>query len=430
MWFSGKIYIKTSNTSILKTISLWLSFLFLLTTFVTYKPVIEFYEPFHSKILLSRLFGFPLIVLFVFKYFFQPKELFKFPKLFWGGFLLVLLLAATIPFSLNPYVTLRQVISITFLMLVSIAVFDAFKEFEWSQFAKLTTIILLLLSGIGMVNLILSILGYPTFLAKNRTDAGMSLFSRFYEAGAFTVCLVCISASLWASGLKKREQGVFRYLIPLSTVVGLFFLMSTGRVSAISGFVSAILFFMLWKRNLESFWFTLKMGSLFLFNLLIFFLFFPEIFDRFFNRFQSRIFKRVHGTQEADFIVDNFFGTFQAFLDHPISGTGLGGFQENYSRYAIHGSFLKMIGEAGLFGIIGMLIFLGLAVFGIFRLKKQTGNETQQFLYNFFPFFGGLLVSWQYNYILNNESFWVVIILLALVFYQAGKENTIRSKWI
>lgn len=418
------------DSKIYKKISLLLAVLFILTAFVTYKPFFEIFEPFHSIINLSRLFGLPLIVLFGFKYLFRTTELFKFPKLLWGGFLLVFLLAVTIPFSFNPYVTFRQVISIAFLLLVSMAVFDTFKAFEWVQFAKLTTITLLLLSVIGILNLILSTLGFPSFLAENRTDAGMSLFSRFYVAGAFTVCLVCISASLWSSDLKMWKQGAFRFLIPLSTIFGLFFLMSTGRVSAITGFVSAVVFLVIWKRDLKSLFFSLKLGTLFLLNLLIFFLFFRDISNRFVYRFQSRIFERVSGTQEADFIVDNFFGTFQAFLDHPITGTGLGGFEGNYSRYSIHGSFLKMIGEAGLLGIIGLLVFLGLAIFGLLRLGKQTGNETLQFLFNFIPFFGGLLVSWQYNYNLNDAAFWVVIILLALVFYQVDKENAIQSKWI
>lgn len=430
MWLSENIFKKTSNPSTLKTAGLWLSILFILTSFVTFKPIIEFYEPFHSKILLSRLFGFPLIVLFTLKYFTQPKELYKFPKLFWGGFLLVLLLAATIPFSLNPYATFRQVISILFLLLVALAIFDSFKGLHWTHFVKITSIALLLVSGIGILNLVLSTLGYPAFLAENRTDAGMSLFGRFYEAGTFTVNLLCISTSIWASELKIFKQGVFKYLIPVSSIIGLFFLMAVGRVSAITGFAAAIVFFVFWRRDLKSIYFALKMGGLFLLNLLLFFFFFKDISDRFIYRFQSRVFDRVEGTQEADFIVSNFYGTFQAFLDHPITGTGLGGFQDNYSRYAIHGSFLKMIGEAGLLGIIGLLVFLGLAVFGMFRLKKQTVNEAQQFLYNFIPFFGGLLVSWQYNYNLSDTTFWIVITLLALVFNQIGKENSFPSKWI
>jgi len=427
MGVSENIFKRISNSSILKTIGLWLSGMFLLTAFVTYKPVIEFYEPFHSKILLSRLFGFPLIVLFVFKYIFQPKELSKFPKLFLGGFLLLFFLAVTIPFSLNPYATFRQVISIAFLWVVALAIFDSYQDIHWTQFVKIVLIALLLVSGLGILNLILSTLGYPAFLAENRTDAGMSLFNRFYEAGPFTVNLLCVSASLWASELKIVKQGALKYLVPLSTTLGLFFLMSTGRVSAITGFVCAIFLYVLWKHDLKSIYFALKMGGLFLLNLLVFFLFFKDISNRFIYRFQSRIFDRVEGTQEADFIVDNFYGTFKAFLDHPITGAGLGGFQDHYSRYSIHGSFLKMIGEAGLLGIIGLLIFLGLAIFGMFRLKSQTGEETQQFLYNFIPFFGGLLVSWQYNYNLSDVSFWVVISLLALVFNQINNQITLPS---
>lgn len=420
-----------TDSKIFKTTSLWLSVLFVLTSFVTYKPVIEFFEPFHSKILLSRLFGLPLIVLFGFKYLFRPAELFKFPKLLWGGFLLVILLAVTIPFSLSPYATFRQVVSIAFLLMTAVAVFDSFKDIEWVQFVRLILTTLLLLSSIGIVNLVLSTVGYPAFLAENRTDAGMSLFNRFFDAGAFTVCLVCISAALWASGLEIFKQGFFRFLIPASTTIGLFFLMSTGRVSAISGFVSAIVFFVIWKHDLKSVLFAIKMGGLFLLNLLIFFLFFQEISDRFIYRFQSRIFERVPGTQEADFIVDNFYDTFRAFLDYPVTGTGLGGFVGNYSRYSIHGSFLKMIGEAGLLGISGLLVFLALALFGMLRLGKQSGDGRVRFLFNFIPFFGGLIVSWQYNYNLNDSAFWFVIVLLSLIFFQIkGKTGNFPSKFI
>ncbi|MBU2525252.1 MAG: O-antigen ligase family protein [Bacteroidetes bacterium] len=407
----------------------YLALAFVFTSFVTYTPVFEIFKPFHSKILLSRLFGFPLLLLTTYLYTRQSNEIKELPKLFRAAFIFIILLSVSSVFSLAPYVSFRQVISTGFLLAMSICIYEAFKNKSSTLFLRCAVLLLLLVSVIGIGNLIISNLDLNPWLGYARKDAATSLLSRFHEAGNFALPLLLVTIAVWWSNQSPFPEK-WSWLTPLTVFTGMFFLMASGRVSTILGFVGGLTCYFLWNRDGASLKNIAKIAFVFILHIGLFFVFFRPVFDRFAYRFQSRIFERQAGTQEADFVVDNLENTFRAFSLHPITGTGLGAHQIFYSRYGLHGTYLQLLGEAGLLGFVGLLILIGSMLLSLYKFSQHTNESETQWLHNFFPLFGGLLISWLYNNALYNPTFWFLITLLALAIYfkkQSKKEKFVAS---
>ena len=73
----------------------------------------------------------------------------------------------------------------------------------------------------------------------------------------------------------------------------------------------------------------------------------------------------------------------QIVKDHPVNGTGAGGWQALYHQYKdgllwtadVHNHFLKVWIETGTLGLISWLALLGLAVVYVLRLRKKTDER-------------------------------------------------------
>lgn len=395
---------------------------FLLTSFVTYKPVLEIFSPLHSKVLLSRVFAFPLIVLTAALLIFTRGEERRIPPVYKYYFLFLSGLAATLPFSLAPAVSARYFLSILFGGLVSFSIYHTFRHKPLGEFFKIVWLTLLLASLIALINLSLSQLGIDPPLGEFRTDAAIGLFKRFHEGGIFAFSMLLILLSVEFSG----DASLFPYkqwLLRTGLFLGSMFLLASGKISNLVGLAAALLLYLLYFRNRES----LKKVSVFagvvLVQLLLFFWLYRPVFDRITYRIQSRITHRTPGTLEADFVVDNLSNSLRAFTENPFTGTGLGAYQLFYGTPGIHGFYLRIAGEAGLIGLIAFVLFL-LAVIRHWILKTNKSKVSVNTWHNhFFPLFGGILVSWLYNYELTNPVFWALLAALALGLKQGSADR-------
>ena len=75
-------------------------------------------------------------------------------------------------------------------------------------------------------------------------------------------------------------------------------------------------------------------------------------------KFDARVVKNVNNESDNDFIQENFGAAFVAFNDRPLIGSGLGAFHGVYSSHEVHSTYLKMLGETGIIGTIGYVIFI------------------------------------------------------------------------
>lgn len=106
------------------------------------------------------------------------------------------------------------------------------------------------------------------------------------------------------------------------------------------------------------------------------------------NKFQKTITGRfIHGMQLSQMLphrLDTFKGAFAAFLNHPITGTGLSSFGEVYTRYAAasytkyaHNLVLQTAVETGIVGALVIAVFLLYVMVSAIR-RLANGDQLQR----------------------------------------------------
>lgn len=407
--------LKSENTK-LKTFQKLQFFLaagFLLTSFVTFQPLFEVFVPFHSKIQLSRIFAFPLIGMTLVLILLKIDNERSFPSLYKFYMLFLSALAVTLSFSLAPAVSFRFFLSVLFGGLVSFSIYHTFRDKPLSQFFKFILFTLILASAIALVNLSLSQLGIQPLLGEFRADAVIGLFNRFHEGGVFAFSLVLILLGVEFSN-EKSLISTPRWLLRTGLFLGSVFLMASGKVSNMVALASALVFYLLFFRNREALKKVSVFAAVLLLQMLLFYWAYRPVFERITYRIQSRLTQRVPGTLEADFVADNLGNTFRAFAENPFTGTGLGVYQIFYGTPSLHGFYLRIIGETGLLGIAAFVLFLLFTLRLMLLEIKKPATPNRVWLKHFLPFFGGILISWLYNFELTNPVFWILLATLAL----------------
>lgn len=408
-------------------IQIYLAAAFLLTSFVTFKPVLEIFTPLHSKILLSRIFAFPLIFISIGIFIFNPKDLKRqIPSVYKYYLLFLTALVVTLPFSLAQTVSVRYFFSILFGALASFSLYQTFRSRPLAVFFKILLFTLMLTSLVALINLSLSQWDIAPPLGEFRTDAAIGLFKRFHEGGIFSFTLLLILLGIEFSE-NKHLMPTSRWLLRIGLFLGSMFLLASGKVANMVGLAAALLLYLLFFRNREALKKISAFSAVLLLQMLLFFFAYRPVFDRITYRIQSRITHRTPGTLEADFVVDNLSNSLRAFTENPFTGTGLGAYQLFYGTPGIHGFYLRIAGEAGIMGITAFVIFLILVLRLIFLRIKTSHTPNTIWLKHFLPLFGGLLVSWLYNYELTNPVFWVLIATLALALNNSEPQQLITD---
>lgn len=407
----------------LKQIQFFLALGFLLTLSVTYKPVVEIFFPLYSSVQLSRLFAFPLLLVTALLIVQSPKKEWRIPKVhqYYLGFLGVLLL--TLAFSLAPKLSFKYFLPVIFGFLVSFSLYHTFRGRPFYVFISALLAGLILTSAIAVLNLVLSNLGIQPYWGEFRTDAAIGLFARFHEAGiyALTLWLMFLAVLFQRESLRTQPN---RILLFSGVFLGSFLLLASGRVSNMVGLAAALVGYLIFFRNKAALKKVMLTTALLAAQLLLMLLMFKNVFNRIAYRVQSRLLDRVPGTPEADFVVDNFQNTLNALADHPLTGTGLGAYQHFYGSPTLHGTFLRIAGEAGLLGLSAFILFL-IFTFWLLRKKLKENSATpKDWLFHFFPLLLGLIVSWMYNYELTNPVFWILFAVLAVSLEQNTKKIT------
>lgn len=393
--------------------------LYILASFIT-RPILP-ESSFLGRFVLADFFGLTAVVIF----FIQNRSLIQHKAysafLF---FLIALLIGTTASDFLGT--SIGEVIILLFLLIVSQVIYSTYANpDEAIQLFILLSWVNLIASTIGIYDSYFTSLGLPRIFPARADGEALSGFRNAGQAGAYIeitlfTCYAFFKTKLFNS-LTRFQRNQFR----ISLIITFLFFVLTGKVAAYIGGAIGILLYLIMKRRLSSF-FTVTLlfiALVYVFNELPTIA--PQINKRIFSKVRTRILEpmdmtdtkgAVHGTS---FINKNFESALAAFYDNPIAGSGIGGFLGRYERHEVHSSYLKIIGETGLLGIVSYCIFMFYFLRMLFSTKQFLSESNPShpwfaFLMEIRPFVIGWLVSWAYTYHLRKREFWLAFAIIGI----------------
>lgn len=387
----------------------------ILTSFITHTLDDESSNFILARMTFSDIFGLLAILIFSFEVLrVNYLEFFKkIPTIYKYGFILLGCLFISVITSLAPKKTLAEVLIHSYLFVLSIVVFYIYKDRLRSELMPLLISVLCITSVIGLYDVIAINLDLPTIFNTAKKTHGISGFRNLGQAANFNFTYLSILIPLKYAGFFNSYSPLKKVLLNSTLLISMLFLFSTGRISIIIAFIIGILFFVVYTRKRIITQHFSVLLVLFIGFLLAIYKWTPQLYTTLVYRIQSRVTNRVANTPEADFIVENFKNSIQAFKDNIFFGTGLGGFVTHYSKDEIHGTYLKILGETGLIGVVGYISFMGYFTYIIF---KEAFLEKNKFFSYFIPFYFASLISWSYNYHLRKKEFWLLLAFFMILY--------------
>jgi hypothetical protein len=403
--------------------------LYILTSFIT-RPI--FAEgTFLGRFVLADFFG--LAALFVFLIYHRQFSSNHSFKSFWW---LLLCFFIGITASEFPMTSFGEIVILSFLLLLSQAIFTIYKEgSDAINLFILLSWVNLLASLIGIYDSYFAIGGLPRIFPARADGEALSGFKNAGQAGAYIqITLFCCYAFFRTKLFDKLslfQKNQFR----ISLIISFLFFVLTGKIAAYIGTGVGILLYLLLKRKLSSFLTVslLFLSLIYLFNKLPELA--PQINKRIFAKVRTRVLEPMDMTDTkgkvdgTSFLNRNFQGALQAFDDNPLAGSGIGGFLGRYDRHEVHSTYMKIIGETGLLGIVSYCFFMISLLRMLFYFQEIPDEEEEQhawfaFLMELRPFVIGWLVSWAYTYHLRKREFWLAFALISIAYFLAKRSKS------
>ena len=354
---------------------------------------------------------------------FLPKAVavsFKINRIYFASLILLLLFFLPLPVSLNPVASLVENLILLFLILISIMIFYTFKDSFLSSLIPAIINTLLLAAFVGFYDFIASMNGLPRIFEQRATGELSSGFRNAGQAGAYFMVLIAILLPLRFSKLVKELSDWQKIKLNLALLISIFFLFASGKIAGWIGFAVGAVLFAILSRKLQNIVIVSIAGIVLFFTYQNLDDIAPDLARRLEGKVRTRITEQIEDTSKDRFLEQNWGGAVKAFMDRPVTGTGIGAFYGTYDRYEIHSTYLKMIGETGILGIIGYLIFI-ISFLLLFKKPKNSfkDNPFNDYISKMLPFVIGCLVSWTYTYHLRKREFWLMVAVLLIAKYQA-----------
>ena len=384
----------------------------ILTSFYTHTIDLQSENLIVSRMTISDVFGGLAIVLFVMIKLSKKSKKTFFPLIYKLSFLVCFGFLMSVITSLNVRSTIFETLIVLYLILLSYVLFELFKK-SIKQFSYLLTITCFFMSMIGLYDLVAVNNNWITVFENPSARHATSGFRYFAQAGNYSFTMLTIFIPLLYSEIDISLSKEFKIFLSVTIVLTVLFMIGSGAISIIISFGLGVVFFLIqnYKNKMLRIHLSLLLTSIFVFFMGICF-FANKFYQNILHRVESRVTKRNMETPDASFIVENFNNSIQAFKDNVFFGTGLGGFVNNYSEFEIHGTYLKMLGETGVIGLVFYVVFLVFFIRMIVRSKES-------FLTLFIPFLIASLISWSYNYHFRKKEFWILLAFLMIV----GEKN-------
>lgn len=379
-----------------------------------------------GRVVLSDLFGFLSIVVFLTE---QSRKFVKediFARMFFLGFLLIIGGA----FGINPLRTLFEVIILLFLVVIYFIIVQNFStEKRWQALIRLVAITFIACVIVGFYDLYGKIIGLPRIFPARTAGEMKSGFRNAGQAGAYGLMFLVILLPIQLSRAIKLFKPKDRRLILWSIWLGGIFLFLTGKIAAYIGFAAGYVFYLILKRSFTSLFVIVAVAGLLVLLFPLLERVSPELYQRIDYKINARIVKNYEkyndeeGLGEDNFFSNNWGSALKSFEDSPLTGSGLGAFAEGFGRYEVHSTYFKVIGEMGFLGTVGYVLVMS-AVFHLFSVRRRKWqNEYGDYLVNAYPFFLGCVISWIYTYHLRKREFWIMLAVYVIAHNLSYQKN-------
>lgn len=327
---------------------------------------------------------------------------------------------ATALLSLDAALSLAEILVMAFLMLGVLLVYNIYHDNVKLLFLDISRAVILSLL-VGLYDYFAPTVGLPRLFPGRAPGEIVSAFRNAGQAGAYVLIMITILLPVYLSSLKKSFNAADSTLINVGVVCGLIFLIISGKIAAYIGFFGGVIFLNIMQRNVKALFSTVIIGAILGVIYINLEDISPELNKRIQSKIETRITDNIDGSRdvtEEGFIAENINNAMKAFNDNPISGSGIGAFSVAYGKHEVHSTYFKMIGETGLLGVIGYVIFFAYMIRLILQ-KEVPRTEFQRQLLDykriFLPFYFGCIISWAYTYHLRKREFWIMVSVLLLI---------------
>lgn len=350
----------------------------------------------------------------------------KISRVYQMGIILILCFFVPILFSFNIQNTLIESLIILFLILISINVFEMFKDKLVSHMLPLLCITLIVSSLLGFYDLLAGSIGMPRIFTQRTNGEALSGFRNAGQAGAYYLTLLTAVIPFRYSKIYELVSPQHQKLLRLAIIFSFIFIFLTGKIAAYIGLVAGLFLLILLRRNFKALIAFIAVGvciSLLwtsLGDIL------PQTQKRITDKYNSRIVNNLDSNSnvtENSFFARNYGNAIRAFEDRPLIGSGLGGFAKVYDKNEVHSTYFKMLGETGLIGLFGYILLV-FSIFSLFRYKKyRKHNPYADYLWTMYPLLIGCFISWGYTYHLRKREFWILVAVIIITVYQVKLHN-------
>lgn len=327
------------------------------------------------------------------------------PRMAFATSVLLLWFCIGIPTSTNPFNTLFECIVTVYAFLGMVVVYVVMRSLEFEERLKLLQLFAVavgLIAVLGIYDWAAVWVGTPR-IGKGIEGGLSGTFRNTGQAGQFF--LFSLSAVYPFARIAKGKR---QRIAVIATIVLVAACLLTIKRAAIIGLVIGFVCSMLAERDIKS-------AGKMLFGAAIAALLVSLVWNAALENipgFRWRVESKLTG-DGASSTVENFASSNLNVADlatktNPITGVGVGGVAGEFAKYEIHSTYLGILVNSGLFGVLIYIWFFYEYASG---LKNPRNSDPRSKVYSRFAvaLMIGMAVSWIYTYHVRKREYWATV---------------------
>ena len=330
-----------------------------------------------------------------------------------GGICFVVSLAPGILASANMPMTIVGFFIHLFLVLIFIAGCELIRTHDsFVSLLRAVAISTVVAAFLGIYENSTSLTGLPSFFAPDVRNYRGATFRNSGQAGAFFMVALTIIVPFRFSPLLRTVSNSDRLLFNVAIAMTVICMLMTVKIASLVGIAVGAAGFAIYKQKAGFvipvmlfvgvlYWQSGNLASVF-----------PVLADRVTTKVSTRLdIQRV--ASDESFISQNYKEAWKAFEHNPLLGSGIMGFYGVFSDHEVHSTPMKLVGETGLVGCYGYLIFVWCVIKAIMTMRRALpDNPYREYIQILIPFLLGSCVSYLYTYHMRKREFWILMVVL------------------